>query len=169
MPDAVAPALSHSIRFVTESAGRCGRARTCAAWLLGAGALVLGCAGPVDGSGTCQPGDADGIIGGQKTVGVTVDDEGFTPTPITAQNTATVTIELRNTGTAPHGFAVGCVATPNDTGCPTKSCFPEDARIAPVDPGSTGTARFVVPLTEAIYPVTSTAAGDAFEGQFVVQ
>jgi hypothetical protein len=133
------------------------------------GLFLAGCSGPGGSGDKCQPGDVDGIVGGKKTVGVTVDDDGFSPTPITAQNQTTMTIQLRNTGTKPHGFAIGCVATPNDNGCPAKSCFPGEARIDPVEPGGMGTARFVVPLVEQIYPVTSTAEGDAIEGQFVVQ
>jgi hypothetical protein len=131
--------------------------------------LFFGCSGPGESGDKCQPPDADGIVGTTKTVGVTVDDDGFSPTPITAQNFTKMTIELRNAGTKPHGFAVGCVATPNDTGCPTKSCFPDDARIAPIEPGEMATAHFAVPATEQIYPVTSTADGDEIEGQFVVQ
>ena len=131
--------------------------------------FLVGCSGPANGGDRCQPGDADGIIGAKKTVGVTVDDDGFSPTPVTAQNLTMMTIQLRNTGTKPHGFAVGCVATPNDNGCPPKSCFPGEARIDPVEPGGMGTAHFTVPLTEQIYPVTSTADEDDIEGQFVVQ
>lgn len=131
--------------------------------------LLAGCSGSTGGGGTCQPNDADGIVGGTKTIGVTVDDDGFTPTPITVQNKTTLTIQLRNMGTKPHGFAVGCVATPNDLGCPGRSCFPGAASIEPVEPGGTGSARFLVPTPEAIYPVTSTADGDGIEGQLVVQ
>ena len=144
------------------------RLRDVCVLLVLAAPVVVACAGG-DGGDKCQPPDADGVVGGKYTVGVTVDDDGFTPTPITTQNTATVTVKLRNSGTVAHGFEIGCVATPNDTGCPEKTCFPSAARIAPIAPGEMGTATFVVPLVEAIYPVTSTADGDGIEGQFVVQ
>ena len=133
-----------------------------------AAALLLGCG--TDGSDDlCQPGDADGVIGGKYTFEVTVDDDAFKPLILKAQNTATVTIVLSNAGTVPHGFGVRCIDTPNDTGCPTRSCFPDEATIEPIEPGDKATTKFTLPRVEGIYPIYSTADGDSQEAQFVNQ
>jgi len=130
-------------------------------------ALLAGCA--MDGSTGCEPDDADGVVGGKYTFEVTVDDDAFQPTILKAQNTATVTVVLSNAGTVPHGFGVECIKTPNDTGCPTKSCFPDEATIEPIEPGKSATTKFAVPRVEGIYVIHSSAAGDVEEAQFVVQ
>ena len=131
-------------------------------------ALLTGCA--MDGSeGSCEPGDADGVIGGKYTFEVTVDDDAFKPTILKAQNTATVTIVLTNAGTVPHGFGVRCIKTPNDTGCPTQSCFPDEATIEPIEPGEKTTTVFDIPRVEGIYPIYSSADDDVREAQFVDQ
>ncbi len=147
------------------------RARAARVVPRGLGLLLLVASGCSDGTGdgSCQPADADGVVGGKYTFQVTVDDQGFTPAILKAQNTASVTVVLHNAGSSPHGFAVACITVPNDTGCPTRSCFPDPARIDPVAPGDSATAKFVVPLVEGIYPITSTADGDTQKAQFVVQ
>lgn len=130
--------------------------------------LCLGCSDS-GADGGCQPGDQDGVIGGNYTFKVTVDDDAFTPTILKAQNTATVTVVLTNAGTKPHGFRVHCIDTPNDTGCPAESCFPEAATIDPVAPGESARTKFALPRPEGIYPISSSARGDSQEAQFVVQ
>jgi hypothetical protein len=131
-------------------------------------ALLTGCAmgGSED---ACQPDDADGVVGGKYTFEVTVDDDAFKPIILKAQNTATVTLVLTNAGTVAHGFRVACISTPNDTGCPTKSCFPDEATIEPILPGKKASTKFAVPRVEGIYPISSGADGDVQEAQFVVQ
>jgi hypothetical protein len=132
--------------------------------------VVVGCGGGDGGSGDpCKPDDADGVVGGKYTFDVTIDDTAFTPMILKAQNTAAITLNLHNTGDAPHGFSVGCIKTPNDNGCATKSCFPDGATVDPLDPGADATLKFTVPLVEGIYPITSSADGDTATAQFVVQ
>jgi hypothetical protein len=121
------------------------------------------------GSDTCGPGDQDGVAGGSYAFDLTVTDDAFTPTILKAQNDATVTLTLTNSGTKPHDFVVDCLATPNGTGCPTTSCFPAAATIPAVAPGATATATFVTPLPEGIYVFRSDQPGDAQTGQFIVQ
>jgi hypothetical protein len=138
-------------------------------------AALSGCSGDGADQGkssaaeSCTPDDADGVVGGKYTFDVMVDDDGFSPMILKAQNTANVTVNVRDVGTSPHGFSVGCIVTPNDTDCPTKSCFPDAATVAPLDPGSDAKLKFTVPLVEGIYPITSTADGDTQKAQFVVQ
>jgi hypothetical protein len=129
--------------------------------------LLMGC-GSSGSEDACQPGDADGVVGGKYAFEVTVDDGAFKPIILKAQNTATVTIVLSNSGTVAHGFSVACISTPNDTGCSTKSCFPDEATIEPILPGKKATTKFAVPRVEGIYPISSSADGDA-QAQFVVQ
>jgi hypothetical protein len=79
-------------------------------------------------TGMCFP-DSDGLTGGAYTVDVEVTDTGFVKNLITAQNDSMVTLTLKNSGTKPHGFAVGCVnvltSYPNlPAKCPPVSCFP---------------------------------------------
>ncbi len=117
----------------------------------------------------CELDDADGVIGGTYRFQVRVDDMEFTPKILKVQNSATVTLELTNTGTEPHGFAIDCLATPNDDGCPTEACFEDASRIAPLEPGESVTVEFEAPRAEGIYDFRSTADGDEHVGQFVVQ
>jgi hypothetical protein len=123
----------------------------------------------MDEAGACVPGDADGILGTEKTFDVTVDDDAFAPAILKAQNLTEVTLTLTNDGTTPHDFVVGCLATPNDTGCPTKSCFPMSSAVDAVDPGESRTVRFTAPRVEGIYTFRSSVEGDTQKGQFVVQ
>ena len=57
------------------------------------------------------------------------------PKIVTTQNSSTITLTLTNEGTTPHSFVVDCLPTPNSDGCPTKSCFPSEAKIEPLAPG----------------------------------
>jgi hypothetical protein len=117
----------------------------------------------------CALDDADGVIGGGYTFELTVDDAEFHPKILKAQNRADVELTLINAGTTPHDFAITCLPTPNDDGCPTQACFDDGARIAAVEPGQNGTATFSTPRAEGIYEFRSTLAGDTQSGQFIVQ
>jgi hypothetical protein len=131
------------------------------------------------GSSTCKPGDADGINGGCYAYDLTVDDTGFTPIILKAQNVGQVTLHLTNKGTKPHDFVVDCLPTPNVQGCPPQSCFPAASKIGPLAPGATATASFVTPNPEGIYDFRSDVSGDStvetdggvtgLWGQFVIQ
>jgi hypothetical protein len=120
-------------------------------------------------AGTCAPGDADGIQGGSYAFDLAVDDTAFSPTILKAENVASVSVTLTNTGTKPHGFVVECMPTPNDEGCPTTSCFPDASTIGPLPPDASATATFVTPNPEGIYVFRSDVSGDTQTGQFVVQ
>jgi len=111
--------------------------------------------------GACDVPDQDGVVGGAYTFDVEVKDDGFMPAVLKAQNSGTITLTLRNTGTKPHGFEVQCRVV---QGC--TSCFPDASKIA-VEPGATRTVTFTAPEEEGIFPVRS--PGDTFEGQFILQ
>lgn len=121
--------------------------------------LLLACSSSDDGDDgdACNPPDQDGIIGGVFALDVSVSDAGFAPKVVQVQNSANVTLTVRNTGTRVHGFEVGCLRVP---GCTV--CFPDSAKVS-VEPGSSKTVTFTAPSLEGLYPVTST--GDAFVGQ----
>ncbi|MET0591918.1 MAG: hypothetical protein ABW133_04415, partial [Polyangiaceae bacterium] len=85
------------------------------------------CGDPDDDDEACGFDDADGVIGGNVAFSLTVDDEGFTPAILTAQNAAKVTLTLNNAGNKAHSFVIDCLPTPNDRGCPTTSCFPQES------------------------------------------
>jgi hypothetical protein len=116
-----------------------------------------------DPGGPCG-GDADGVIGGNFTFDVTVNDTGFSPVILKAQNNGQVTLTVKNTGTKPHDFVVQCLTA---QGC--TACFPDSAKVAPVAPGATATATFTAPGLEGIYTIGSDVPGDAFTGQFILQ
>jgi hypothetical protein len=109
----------------------------------------------------CQPDDVDGVVGGNVSFDLTVDDSGFSPPILPAQNLTTVTLTLHNTGTRPHDFVIDCLPTPNDVGCPTMSCFPREASLAAVEPGASATTKFTTPNPEGIYYYHSDLPGDA--------
>jgi hypothetical protein len=129
-------------------------------------------------SGGCAS-DQDGVSGGQVTFVLAVDDTTFSPTILKAQNLAQVTLTLKNTGTRPHDLVVDCIATPNDNGCPTTSCFPDAGRIPAVPPDASATTTFVTPNPEGIYAFRSDLGTDShvasdggvtgLAGQFIVQ
>src|SRR6185503_12585220 len=97
------------------------------------------------------------------------DDAAFTPAILKVQNLTKVTLTLTNAGTTPHDFIVSCLPTPNDDGCPTRSCFPEGSATGPLDSGKSLTVKFLVPRVEGIYTFRSSVEGDAQKGQLVVQ
>jgi hypothetical protein len=132
-------------------------------------ALLLACGSDAEPSDICQPDDFDGVIGGSVTFELTVDDERFRPLILTAQNRATVTLTLSNAGTEPRGFFVECLPTPNDDGCATESCFPDAARIEPIEPGESATRVFEVPLVEGTYSIVSEPGQSEPSAQFVVK
>jgi hypothetical protein len=134
--------------------------------------------GHAGGGSPCVPPDSDGVTGGCYVFDVTVDDTGFAPVILKAQNVSQITINLENTGTKAHDFVVGCV--PIDyPGCPAQFCFSAKARIASVPPGGSGTATFMTPYVEGIYDFRSDSPADSktatdggltgLWGQFVVQ
>jgi hypothetical protein len=140
--------------------------------------LLAGCGEPDDDDDPCALDDADGVIGGVVTFDLTVDDKGFSQMILTAQNSAKVTLTLRNEGTTPHSFVIDCMPTPNMNGCPTTSCFPAESSIPPVMPGGSATAIFAVPRAEGIHYFHSDVAGDTLGpcmagaagcGQFIVK
>jgi hypothetical protein len=125
------------------------------------GLAVGSCGSGAGKEDTCQPDDADGIMGGSVSFDLTVDDMGFTPAILPAQNATNVTLTLHNIGAMPHDFVIDCLATPNDDGCPMTSCFPPSASIPAVAPGATATSTFVTPTPEGIYYYHSDLPGDA--------
>ena len=137
-------------------------------------------------SGMCFP-DADGLTGGTYTISLTVTDTGFSKTVISTQDNSMVTLTLKNEGTKPHGFEVGCAsvldAFPNlPAMCPKESCFPgamnDDAdmaaRIDPIEPGESKTIMFLTPVPDnVIYPFSSNSPDDKSvkglnEGQWTI-
>jgi hypothetical protein len=130
--------------------------------------FTLDCGGTSNGD-ACAPYDADGIVSGTYTFVVTIDDAGFSPAILKAQNRAKVVLAVTNAGTKPHDLVIGCLPTPNDQGCPSASCFPAEARVPLLEPGSSGSTVFVVPNPEGIYPIRSDVAGDSHAAQFVIQ
>jgi hypothetical protein len=142
------------------------------ALLLAAAALNFACSGSAKSQNdACTPEDADGIISEPATLLLTVSDTKFAPIVLTTQNTSEITLTLRNDGTRPHGFVIDCRPTPNDDGCPTQSCFPDESRIQPVAPGEQATVVFETPLVEGLYDFHSDVPEDADlgGGQFLVQ
>jgi len=134
--------------------------------------------GDDDSGSPCAPPDTDGINGGCYVFDVTVNDTGFSPLILKAQNLGTVTLHLTNTGTKPHDFSLGCIGV-SFPGCPTEACFPASTNIAALAPGASATSTFVTPNPEGIYDFRSDVAGDSTTdtdgglsglwGQFVVQ
>lgn len=129
---------------------------------------LLGCA-PTSAGESCEPDDLDGVVGGDYTFALSVDDAKFSALILKTQNSSDVRLTLENRGTRPHDFRIDCLATPNHDGCPLESCFEPGAAIAELLPGQSGSAHFVTPQVEGIYTFRSTPDGDALLGQFVVQ
>jgi hypothetical protein len=141
-----------------------------AAFLLASAVAVVHCSGSSpSGSGdggVCFP-DGDGVSGGYNTFDLTVDDTGFSKSLLNTQNDARITLTLKNTGTKPHGFAVGCTSVASEypnlpASCPTMACFPSGATIAPLAPGASATVVFSTPTPDVlIYPFTSNEPADS--------
>lgn len=137
--------------------------------LLVVGAALVHCSsssGNAGGDAGACFSDSDGINGGTYTFDLTVDDTGFSKTILATQNDSQVTITLKNTGTKPHGFEVGCTSVATaypdlPAGCPAKACFPASSTIAPIAPGATATITFDTPTPDSlIYPFGSSEPGD---------
>jgi hypothetical protein len=126
----------------------------------------------------CTASDSDGVLGGCYEFDVTVDDTGFSPRVLKAQNLAQIILDLKNTGTRPHDFTLGCVAT-DYPGCPSQVCFPAQSHVPGLAPGASARVTFTVPYIEGIYDFRSDVAADSSRagdgglsglwGQFVVQ
>jgi len=134
-------------------------------------------------NGMCFP-DADGLTDDPIKIELTVDDTKFSKNVISSQDNSLITLTLKNEGTKPHGFAVGCAsvldAYPNvPDRCPKVTCFsgstPDGddgdsvadddaempARIDPIEPGESKTIMFITPTTDnVIYPFTSNSPDD---------
>lgn len=164
-PRRFALALSAPRRFALALAAP----RRFALALLGLLPSLVACGG---GTGDpCTPPDSDGVLGNVATFVRSVDDTQFLPAGsalIKVQNLTTVTLTVKNVGTAPHGFVVDCLPTPNDHGCATKSCFPADARIPSIEPGASATITFTVPRVEGLYTYRSPVPGDTQTSQIDV-
>jgi len=143
------------------------------------GLALASCGSGSQGSDSCATGDTDGINGGAFSFDVTVDETGFSPVILKAENLGNVTLTLKNTGSKPHDFVVDCIPQ-SVAGCPSQSCFPAAANIAALQPGASATTTFVAPNPEGIYNFRSDVAGDSqvdaddggvtgLWGQFVVQ
>jgi hypothetical protein len=117
----------------------------------------------------CEPDDLDGVIGGDVTFQVTLGDDAFSPRILTAQNRAAVTLTLTNDSSEARGFFVECLPTPNDDGCPEESCFPDEARIEPIEHGASVTAEFEVPIVEGAYTIVSAPGETEPSAQFIVK
>ncbi|MDP9037614.1 MAG: hypothetical protein M3O50_22685 [Myxococcota bacterium] len=131
--------------------------------------------------------DQNGVQGGQQSIELTVSDTAFTvgaadsgpgEPNITVENSAIVTLTMSNVGTRPHDFVVQCMATPNASGCSPQSCFPPEAGIPALQPGTSRTTVFVAPIREGTYGFVSDLPGDTLStgdggvtglvGQFVL-
>ena len=140
------------------------------ALFLAAATLGCGCSSDaIKNDDACAPDDADGVASEPQTLSLSVDDTGFSPKILTTQNTSTITLTVTNNGTTPHSFVVDCLATPNDDGCPTQSCFPTEAKTDPIAAGASSRIVFDTPVVEGIYVFHSDVEGDTATGQFIIQ
>lgn len=112
----------------------------------------------------CTEPDQDGVIGGDYAFQVDVSDTAFSPVILKAQNSGNVSLTVRNTGTKPHSFTMQCLTT---NGC--TACFPDGAKVGPIEPGATATTTFVGPEQEGIFTIASDVPGDTFTAQFILQ
>jgi hypothetical protein len=119
-----------------------------------------------DDGGNCYP-DNDGVSDMPMGIDLSVSDTGFTPTTISTENSSTVTLTLMNTGTKPHGLAVGCTSVlpsyPNlPAGCATTACFPSNSTISNLGPGQSMTITFITPVPDSlVYPFKSNEPADS--------
>jgi hypothetical protein len=130
-------------------------------------AAGVGCDGD-EGDGTssdpCKQPDQDGVVGGDYTFEVAVNETGFTPAILKAQNSGVITLTVRNTGSKAHGFSIECL---NVQGC--TSCFPATAKIDQLASGAQKTLKFTAPEQEGIFTIKSEVEGDTFTAQFILQ
>jgi hypothetical protein len=139
--------------------------------LLGFGLALLGaCSGHAgDDRASCNPGDQDGVVGGNTRVLLNVSDTAFavggvnsgsTQPNIAVQNSSTVALTVTNVGTKPHSLHVACIPTGLPAGCQLLSCFPDNANIPAIAPGTSVTVTFATPALEGAYQFTSEEPGD---------
>ncbi len=154
--------------------------RVLPAILVPLGAMLLHCSsasssgGASGDGGACFP-DNDGINGGSYTIELVVDDSGFFRDQVDAgmknviatHNDALVTLTLKNMGTKPHGFEVGCAnassAYPDlPAGCSATVCFPSNSTVAPIAAGASKTITFDTPTPDGLlYPFKSSEPADS--------
>jgi FtsP/CotA-like multicopper oxidase with cupredoxin domain len=142
--------------------------------MLALGLLAVGaCSSNGDDNDSCNPDDADGIVGGVNTVKVSVSDTAFavggvnsnsTEPNIGVQNSSTVNLTVTNTGTKPHDFKVVCIPSGLPAGCEQTSCFPDMANIPAIAPGDRVTVTFNTPAVEGTYQFYSDEDGDTSAG-----
>ncbi|HTA93783.1 MAG TPA: hypothetical protein VK745_29605 [Polyangiaceae bacterium] len=132
--------------------------------------LANACSTESDADDSCNPGDQDGVVGGNNVVLLSVSDaefavggvdSGSTEPNIAVQNLSNVTLTLTNVGTRPHSLQLACIPTGLPATCPQMSCFPGNANIPPLAPGDSVTTSFTTPAVEGAYQFTSTVAGDS--------
>ena len=135
-----------------------------------AAALGFGCASDATkNNDACRPDDADGVTAEPQLSALNVDDTAFSPKILTSQNSSPITLTVTNNGALAHSFVVNCLPTPNVDGCPATSCFPDEAKTGPIEPGGSARVVFATPTVEGIYTFRSDVAGDTATGQFIVQ
>jgi hypothetical protein len=126
-----------------------------------------------DGSDSCNPGDQDGVVGGNDIVLVNVSDTGYavggvdsgsTEPNIAVENSSHVTLTLTNVGSKPHDMQIACIPTGLPAGCPAMSCFPDNASIPSLAPGASTTVSFTTPAVEGAYQFTSDVGDDSTTG-----
>ncbi len=140
--------------------------------------LAAACGSGTADNASCDPDDADGVVGGTTRVLLNVSDTGYavggvdsgsTQPNIAVQNSSTVKLTITNVGTTPHAFQIACIPTGLPAGCPQQSCFPDAANVEAIDPGDSVTITFTTPAVEGAYSFTSDEPGDeALVGQFVL-
>ena len=112
------------------------------------GLLTVRCASDTgetaEDGGACSQPDQDGVIGGSYTFEVDVSDTAFSPVVLKAQNAGKVTLTVKNVGTKPHDFVVQCLTV---QGC--LACFPDAAKVGPLDAGASATVTFTAPSSGA--------------------
>jgi hypothetical protein len=131
---------------------------------------VVSCGNSTSNADSCNPGDNDGIAGGNTVRLVNVSDTGFavggvdsgsTEPNITSENLEYVTLTLTNVGTRPHDLVIECIPSGLPAGCAQTSCFPPGANVPTLQPGqSMTTPMFITPAVEGTYPFISDAPGD---------
>jgi len=141
--------------------------------------LVLGllaasaCSSKSDDNDSCNPDDADGVVGGFSTVKLSVSDTAFavggvdsnsTEPNIAVQNSSVVKLTVTNTGTTPHSFKVACIPSDLPAACEQMSCFPGAANIPAIAPGDSVTVTFATPAVEGAYQFSSDEDGDTSIG-----
>lgn len=133
--------------------------------------LANACSSKSGADDSCNPGDQDGVVGGNNVVLLSVSDteftvggvdSGSTEPNIAVQNLSNVMLTLTNVGTKPHSLQLACIPSGLPATCALQmSCFPDNANIPPLAPGDSVTTSFTTPAVEGAYQFTSTVAGDS--------